>query len=243
MTAGRCEQLAWYIIYLTNWNVILNTISSLFMAIVQTSFHRQLFRIADCDNDKVNLGISRILKTQWALWILSLVVSVSLSLVYWPLIYTGKDKGLNDALTHAGNAIVNVVDLFVVAFPARFGLFVWPLSLGTVYALGFSLPYALAGGKNRHGFHYIYNVTDWLEKPGGALIFTVSTLTFLTIMHCVLTCLMILREKIHKRMIDRKKNEIVQKNQHQMENHDNPTFTAWAEVVIFYYVQIQNNRE
>lgn len=230
ITAGSCDQLPWYLIYLTNWNVVLNTISSVLMVTVLTLYHNKTIKFRDGDNNyQVNYRLSRVLKTLWSLWILSLVVSVSLSLVYWPLIYTGKDKGLNDALTHAGNAIVNTFDLFVVAIPPRFGLFLFPLSLGVIYALGFSLPYALAGGLNRHGFHYIYSVTDWLNNPRDAMIFTVSTLLFLTLVHLVLTCLMVLREKIHKRIVDGKKKQMEkpnEKNQHQMENHENPALSA-----------------
>lgn len=141
---------------------------------------------------------------------------ISLTHVY----STGIDKGLNDALTHAGNAIVNFCDLFVVAYPSRFGHFVYPLSGGLLYTFIFMLPYSLAGGQNRHGHPYIYKVADWRGNPKGAIIFTLGTLTFLTIMHFILTSLAKLRERIHKRMND-KKNEKT-----SMSNFDNPSFNA-----------------
>lgn len=199
------------------------------MVTVLTLYHKKKIQFRDNDNFEVNYRLSNVLKTSWGLWILSLVVSVSLSLVYWPFIYTGVDKGLNDALTHAGNAIVNTFDLFVVAIPPRFGLFLFPLSFGVIYSLGFSLPYALAGGLNRHGHQYIYTVTDWLDKPTDAMIFTVATLAFLTFIHFVLTCLMHLREKIHQGIVNSKKmkvGESEKRNQHERENHDNATFSA-----------------
>lgn len=202
----------------------MNTISSLVMATVQTLYHRGAIT---CDNANKSSRLALIHKIQWILWIVSLVVSVSISCVYWKFIYTGKDKGWNDYLTHGGNAVVNVIDMFIVAIPARFGLFVWPLCLGVIYALGFSLPYALAGGLDRHGKQSIYIVADWLGNPGGATLFVFGTIMFLTVMHFVLTYIMSLREKIHKIMTDKKKVEIVDKNQHQMESqHDNPTFSV-----------------
>lgn len=195
------------------------------MATVQTLHHRGAIT---CDNTNKSSRLALIHKIQWILWIVSLVVSVSITCVYWRVVYTGEDKGWNNNLTHGGNAVVNVIDMFIVAIPARFGLFVWPLGMGVIYALGFSLPYALAGGLDRHGMHSIYKAADWLGNPAGATIFVFATIIFLTVMHFVLTCFMILREKIHKRMADdKKKVEIVDKNQHQMESqHDNPTFSA-----------------
>lgn len=203
----------------------MNTVSSLFMATVQTLHHRGAIK---CDNANKSLRLPLIHKIQWILWIVSLVVSVSISCVYWYVINEGQDAGWNNYLTHGGNAVVNAIDMFIVAIPARFGLFVWPLCVGVIYALGFSLPYALAGGLDRHGKHTIYKTVDWLKNPGGAFTFVIVTIIFLTIMHFVVSFFMILRQKFHKRMVDKKQVENVEKNQHQMEEsqHDNPTFSA-----------------
>lgn len=192
-----------------------------------TLFYRKVIKIRDVNetaNKIENNKTEKLLKIQWILWTLSLVISVSLSCVYWPLVYTGKDKFLNDALTHAGNAIVNFIDLFIVACPAKFGHFIYPLSFGLVYAFIFSLPYALLGGLNRHGHVYIYNVIDWIGNPKSATIFAFAVLTFLSIVHLVMTGFVKLREKICESRM--KKASEMNNREDQDEIFDNPSFAV-----------------
>jgi ABC-type multidrug transport system fused ATPase/permease subunit len=222
-TANECKQLAWYIIYLTNWNVILNAVSSVYSAVMVTLFYRKVIKVEfnESVNKSSNNNTQKLLKLQWILWTLSLVISISLSCVYWPLVYTGKDKGLNDSLTHAGNAIVNFIDLFVIACPARFGHFIYSLIFGLIYSFLFSMPYALLGGLNRHGHQYIYSVIDWKGNFQNAFCFAIAVLIFLSCVHLLLTLLAKLREKIYNRI---ENNRNLEKN--SMQTFDNPSFNV-----------------
>lgn len=194
-TAEGCKQLSWYAIYLTNWNVVLNAVTAVFGAVVVALYYKR--RIRFDDETKV---MPSSFKAYWLLSLLSCCVSISLSLVYWPLIYDGRDKGVNDALTHAGNALVWFVDLFVIAHPPRFGHFVYPLGFGVFYAYLFSLPYTLLGGTDRDFHNFIYSVIDWRGKTTGALAFSFAIIVFLTVMHFVLNGFATLRIKIHQRL-------------------------------------------
>lgn len=107
--------------------------------------------------------MTKLFKVHWLLSNLSTVTSISVSLAYWPS-YVGRDAGLNDVLTHAGNSVVLLVDTFVHARPPRYGHFIYPLSFAIVYLAWFSLPYQLLGGLNRDHKNYIYPSLDWTNN-------------------------------------------------------------------------------
>lgn len=195
ITADECGQLSFYAVYLTNWNVVINAVTSLFGAVLVAFYYKRRIRF---DDETKVMPMS--FKVYWLLSLLSICVSISLSAVYWPLIYDGRDQGVNDALTHAGNAIFWFIDLFVIAHPPRFGHFVYPLGFGIFYAYVFSLPYTLLGGTDRDGNNYIYSVIDFTGKTGRALGFSLAIIVFLTIMHFVLTGFAMMRIKIHQRL-------------------------------------------
>lgn len=197
ITAGECKQLDFYAIYLTNWNVMLNAFSSLFGAILVALYYNGKLKLDD--NKMTNT-----LKVYWLFTTLSTVACISLSCIYWSLIYTGRDKGLNDALTHGGNAIVFLVDVFVIAHPPRYGHFVYPLAFGIFYGFLFSLPYTLLGGTDRDFNNFIYSVLDWKNNTKSACIFALATIAFLIFMHFVLTFLASTRVYLHRRLQSRK---------------------------------------
>lgn len=218
ITAEKCNQTRFYAIYLTNWNVMLNAFSSIFGALLATFYHRG---VVDFDDEKRETP--KLIQVYWLLSTLSTVVSISLSCVYWPLIYNGRDKGINDSLTHAGNAIVWFIDIFINAHPPRFGHFVYPLCFGVFYAYLFSLPYTLLGGTDRDLKNFIYSVLDWRNNSGAAFTFATATVTFLTIMHFVLTSLGCLRVYLHN--WSRKISLANQRSDNDENNHqyDNPS--------------------
>lgn len=174
--------------------MILNAFSSLFGAVLVALYYRKQVSFND-DNRSMTTPF----KAYWLLTNLSTVVSISLSLVYWPLIYTGRDKGLTDALTHAGNAIVCFIDIFIKADPPRFGHFVYPLAFGIFYSYFFSLPYTLLGGTDRDFNNFIYSVLDWTNNMSGALKFSLATIVFLVFIHFILTGLATARVHLSKK--------------------------------------------
>lgn len=197
ITAEGCKQLDFYAIYLTNWNVMLNAFSTLFGALLVSFYYKNRTKLEEH-------GMTKTLKFYWLLATLSTVISITLSCVYWPLIYTGRDKGVNDSLTHAGNAIVFLADIFINAHPPRYGHFVYPLAFGVVYAFLFSLPYTLLGGTDRDYNNFIYSVLDWKNNTKAALTFAAATIVFLTFMHFFLTFLASTRVYLHRKLQSRK---------------------------------------
>lgn len=110
-----------------------------------------------------------------------------------------RDDGLNDTLTHGGNAMVNLIDLFIHAHPAYYGHVIY-VFLGGVFYLLFSVIYTLAGGTDRDYKNFIYSVIDWRNNTQGAVIFALSTIVFLSIMHFILTMFVTLRIHFCKKL-------------------------------------------
>ena len=110
-----------------------------------------------------------------------------------------RDKGLNDALTHAVNAIILFLDLFINANPPRYCHFIHNLWFGLCYAI-FSIFYTICGGINRDSEPFIYSVLNWKYDTSGASLFAFLTLVFLVLMHFALTFCVQLRIWIYKKM-------------------------------------------
>lgn len=183
-TAGDCKQLDFYLIYLTNWNVMLNALSSIFGATLATlHYNNKITFILDTAPD--NNRMTKMLKVHWLLSNLSTILSICVSLAYWPS-YNGRDAGLNDFLTHGGNSVILFLDTFIHARPARYGHFIYPFSFGIFYAVAFSLPYQLFGGLNRDYKNYIYPSLDWTNNTKTAVKSTAMLLASLVIVHLII---------------------------------------------------------
>ena len=200
-TAASCGQTRFYLIFLTNWNVVLNAMSSVLGAVLVTCYYRKILEFEE------SRKMSKALKIFWVSSLLSTVVSISLSCVYWPLIYTGRDKGFNDALTHAANAIFMFVDVFISASPYRYGLFIYPLGFGVFYAYVFSVFYVVFGGNDRDNNNYIYSVLDWNNHTMAALTFSTATIVFLIFIHFVISSLLHLRIYFHRKLSEKQNIE------------------------------------
>ncbi len=200
-TASECEQLDFYLIYLTNWNVMLNALSSIFGAVLITlqwnnnNNNNIIFKVY---NEPDEYRMSKMLKIHWFLSNLSTIVSISVSLAYWPS-YDGRDAGLNDILTHAGNSIVLFIDTFVHARPPRYGHFIYPFTFGILYLIVFSLPYQLLGGVNRDYKNYIYRSLDWTNNTKVAIKSALMLTVLLVIVHIFITYSIVVRHFLYSK--------------------------------------------
>lgn len=93
---------------------------------------------------------------------------------------------------HAGNALVNFIDLLVHAHPAYFGHVIYVFGGGFLYLI-FCLVYTYGGGTDRDGINMIYPEIDFKNNLPSATIFVVQTLFMLSMMHFVLTAIVHLR--------------------------------------------------
>jgi hypothetical protein len=199
VTSVGCNRIEWWIIYLTNWNVILNVVSSILAATLVTLYYRNHYNFTDSQEMPLAFKIS------WLLTNLSTNASIMAMFVYWTFIYVGKDNDLNNVLVHGGNAIVMFIDLFIYAYPPKFSHFVYPMAFGLFYS-AFSSIYTFSGGTNDDYMNYIYAVLDWKNQTKKALIFDSLTLVFLAFLSFILTSLVHLRIYIKKRCTPKPKD-------------------------------------
>lgn len=192
------NHLKFYMIYLTNWSVILNVIASIFHAAVVTLYHRS----------KSSIGVNRkslsnLLKAHWLLSALS-SVCVGMSIIYWLIIYTEKEKSFSGFMTHAGNAVMMVVDLFIRGNEPRFGHLIYPMCVGFVYGFVFTVPFIYLGGTNKDSKNFIYPSVDWKGKPIEAFMFSMASFVFVGLTHLFLTVLETTRVYLYQRIMSKK---------------------------------------
>ena len=118
---------------------------------------------------------------------------------------------MNDALTHAGNAIILFIDVFVNAHPPRYSHFVHQTLFATIYC-AFNFIYIICGGVNRDNKPYIYRVLNWKTKTFSSLLFAVSTLLFIIFIHFVLSACMQLRIWIYEKLCQREQGKKIADN-------------------------------
>lgn len=130
----------------------------------------------------------------------------------------GRDWGVNDFLTHAGNSILLFADLFVVRHPGNFSHFIYPPAVGLIYLM-FTIVYTFLGGTDRYGENYVYKILDWRNDTKSAAITSAITIVLLCVIHLVVVGVHRLRCKIHNRQtskrnltINASSNEIIQQN-------------------------------
>lgn len=174
---------------------MMNALSSLIGAILKTLHYNNKMT---SNSEPHKSQMTKTLKLYWLLSHLSTVVSIGVSLAYWPS-YDGRDAGLNDALTHAGNSIILFADTFIHARPPRYGHFIYPLSFGIIYILVFSLPYQLLGGLNRDYKNYIYPSLDWINNTKTAVRSAILLNSSFVIIHLVITFSIVVRIYLHSK--------------------------------------------
>lgn len=179
--ADECGQLKFYAIYLTNWNVVLNAVYAVYGAVLVGLYYSRKIKLEEGENEMI-----RPFKVYWLLSVLSTSVSVGVSCFYWPG-YNGRDAGVNDVLTHAGNSVVLLIDTFIIAHPPRFEHFIYPLGFSIFYAFVFSLPYTLLGGVNRDYKNFIYPSIDWNNNFSGAAIYSLIIVAVMSVVHLVVS--------------------------------------------------------
>lgn len=130
----------------------------------------------------------------------------------------GRDWGVNDFLTHAGNSILLFADLFVVRHPGNFSHFIYPPAVGLIYLM-FTIVYTFLGGTDRYGENYVYKILDWRNDTKSAAITSAITIVLLCVIHLAVVGVHRLRCKIHNRQmsksnltINASSNEIIQQN-------------------------------
>lgn len=142
VTATFYAHLQYYPIYLTHWNLIFTMITMVWSAYLVTLHYWNRLEVQE--------KMTRKLKIFWFFSTSSNMYAYLVSLIYWLVLFkSDKNKiDLNNIVVHATNSLVLLINLTVVKYPERFGLFIYPLFCGCLF-LFFTWLYPFLGGKNR----------------------------------------------------------------------------------------------
>lgn len=184
-----------YGIYLTNWNVIVNALSSLIGAILVTRYCNGKITL---ENKSRRMRID--FKIYWLLSSISTPVCLSVTILYWTLLFKDSDVSLNNSLTHGGNAIVLVIDVLVNNHPPRFGHFIYPMFFGASFGYVFTSVFTMLGGTNKDSESFVYPLLDWRNNFLGACCWSLIASTLVSCLHFAVTIVAILRTFVFRKL-------------------------------------------
>lgn len=186
------QEVKWFI-FLTNWAYFTLTISTLVDAIVVIFIVLKRRDIAKGITDTMPWY----LKANWVVFNLSNVISITMSIAFWALVYFPGYPNAASALnisTHVINAVYVIINLSVTGMPVRILHFWHPIIYGLIYSF-FSLFYHLADGTNHNGNPYIYKPINW-HTPGTAVLYCIL-ITFVAVPVIHMVCFGIHFLKVH----------------------------------------------
>ena len=141
-------------------------------------------------------------KIQWVLFSIGVHMAVTVTILYWTVLYRGGPVDCVAINTHLVNGIVALFDIRVSGIPVRIFHFIYPTIFATAYAT-FTGIYFAAGGTNPNGDPYIYPVLDYGKNPGlAAVLIVVCVLVFVPLVQAVLFGIYSFRFCITKRCCD-----------------------------------------
>ncbi|XP_011334442.1 protein rolling stone isoform X2 [Ooceraea biroi] len=195
------QQYEKWLIYLTNWDLLLGFSQALIAGIL-VSRRWQLQKAAGFDSCGIRFEFTE--RLYWFLYVVTTNMAIGVTVVYWFAVYNPEIHQLDplNFMMHVCNSVLMLVDLFVTSVPFRLRSFWWCLSVVMFYLI-FSVIYYFAGGVDKYGYHYIYTVLDW-TRPARTLLVCAGGLTFVTLLHCVTCMLAEIRNRIYRRITEKR---------------------------------------
>lgn len=189
-----------YLTYLTRWSLFLQLFYFL-LAVVNTSIallypSNHSSHGIDQNQDKRAL---RRLNAQWVFFYLSLVISLTVSILYFGLLFDGS-LSVSSTFEHLFNCLQMVVENLLSASPFQL-THVWvPMLFGAIYSI-FNVVYWAAGDREDDD-NVVYNVLNWESGAGKAtLIVFLAIFVFIPICHLIHYGIFRLREKIIRKPV------------------------------------------
>lgn len=181
-------------VYLTNWTHILMTINSL--CAILCLIYEYVF--GHCGNQlpHVLTQYPLLYRVYWILHSTCLDSVMAVSLGYWlykP--FYKRSVPLSFDLYHFWNAVLTLMDMFIVSIPVRL-LHVYTSFILALIYISFTIWYELAGHTDPHGKPYIYPALRWKKNLTLAIVTVVVGLLGLVVIRFALFCLYKLRSWI-----------------------------------------------
>lgn len=200
---GSYEPLLMYdkwLIYLTNWDMLLGVIQALIGGILVSKRWR-LQKVPGFNPCGLKLGFTE--RFYWFLYVVTTNMAIGVTITYWVTVYNPEINHLDplNIMLHVCNSVLMLIDFFVTSIPFRLRNFWWCLSV-VVFYLIFSVIYYAAGGLDKHDYHYIYKILDW-KKPALTSLVCAGGLTFVTVLHCVICILADFKDRFYHKIAEK----------------------------------------
>ncbi|CAG9796420.1 unnamed protein product [Diatraea saccharalis] len=192
------DHTAFWIIYMTNWGVVIITVTTGLAFAVST----RAFLRGPIDS---TFGLPWYLKLYWASYNIGLTAAFLITVFYYSFLYElvleseMESNPITDLLTHGINSVVMFLLLITSMQPSHVLHCVYPIAVLTVYSI-FNVIYYYAGGENHLGDRFIYPMLDW-SNPGLATGVLFGCLAGVIILHVVIVLVSLLRDYLSKRYV------------------------------------------
>ncbi len=143
-------------------------------------------------------------KIQWVLHNIGIVLAISVTILYWGIIYNPDTVdqlnydllGGNNLVSHGINGLVALIDIFVCGIPFHLLHFIYPTIFASSY-VAFTGIYFSVNGTNVNDSPYIYSVIDYNANPSLAtgIVLSVAFL-FVPFMYVIIYCMFLVRETL-----------------------------------------------
>lgn len=185
-TSDKAPSQKTWLIYLTNWDLVLGATQSLLGAIVVTR-RRRLQNNFYFDADQMQLGIFE--KLFWFLHVVTVTLALSVTIIYWTLVHDPEIHSVDplNILIHGFNSVLMMVDFFIAGVPFEMKTIWWCPVVMSSYVT-FNFVYYLSGGQDKFGNHFVYKILDW-KKPNETLTICFGVFLFVVTIHSFLCCL------------------------------------------------------
>lgn len=189
-----------WLIYLTNWDVVLGFTQALIGGILVSKRWRSQ-KISGFDPCGLKLESTE--RLYWFLYVVTTNLAIGVTLCYWVAVYNPEIHQLDplNIMMHVCNSLLMLVDFVVTSIPFRLRNFWWCLSIAVFYVI-FTAIYYVAGGLDKHGYHYIYKILDW-KRPPRTLLVCAGGFTFVTVLHCVTCMLVDVRDLVYRKIAEK----------------------------------------
>ncbi|GAB1602094.1 protein rolling stone-like [Argonauta hians] len=191
----------WFI-FATNWSFILLTLTTIMEAICCSYYYVAARGLLD-SHYLQTMPIP--LKVLWLLYNLAANTAIVITISYWSYIFFMEHSRFlmttMSKMKHMMNTVYVIVDLMLACRPIRIFHMLFPVMLGSIYAI-FNATYFLNDGTILDGRHYAYNVLNW-NVPAEAIVTCILCIAQSIFSQVVLYHLAAARLWLHSRFYER----------------------------------------
>ena len=176
--AVHSDSAASWLIYLTHWSLLIQ-VTYLGFACYYTTQHTQT-------------TIPWFAKVTWILFAIALPAAITVTLLYWTLVYDGTPVTLENALVHIINTCIMLADSFIGSQPLILSHLIFFWLFAALYLIWSLIYFALT---NRQ---YIYKPLNWDNTHSTLLLTTIIMFIILPLIYTILWTCIFTRDYYHR---------------------------------------------